>query len=70
MQLVYVVSMQRWGDEESHNYVLGAFSSEDEALEAGQVERSYRGCKYEPRVTECVIDSIDEDKRKYHESCK
>lgn len=67
---VYVVTMHRWGDDESHNYVLGVFNSADKALEAGDIERTYRGCKYEPKVTECEIDSSDDDKRKYHNSCK
>lgn len=68
--ILYIVTMRRWGDDESHNYVLGAFSDQEKALEAGDIERTYRGCKYEPKITECEIDSSDEDKRKYHNSCK
>lgn len=67
---IYVVTMHRWGDDESHNYVLGVFSSQEKALEAGDIERTYRGCKYEYKVTESVIDGFDESKIKYHESCK
>lgn len=70
MSIVYVVTMQRWGDDESHNYVIGVFSSQEDAFEAGDVERSYRGCKYEPKVIECTLDDFDKKKIKYHESCK
>lgn len=67
---VYVVTMHRWGDDESHNYVLGAFTCKEAAAISGDIERTYRGCKYEPKVTECLLDSLEEDKIKYHESCK
>lgn len=68
--IVYVVTMHRWGDEESHNYVLGAFTCKEVAAISGDVERTYRGCKYEPKVTECLLDNLEGDKIKYHESCK
>lgn len=57
--LVYVVTMKRWGDEESHNYVVGVFLTEDEAYSAGEVEKSYRGFKYEPFVTRHLLGELE-----------
>lgn len=55
---VWVVTMRRWGDDESHNYLLGVFSDECKALKAGTKERDYRGCKYEPKLEQVVIDNV------------
>ena len=35
---IYVVEMLRWGDRESHSYVIGAFSSKEAADLAGDAE--------------------------------
>jgi len=67
---VYVVTMHRWGDEESHNYVEGVFTDVGEALKCGDAERSYRGCKYEPKITEVILNQQDEDSLNYHKRCQ
>lgn len=53
---VWVVEMLRWGDRELHSYVIGVYSSQKEAEEAGKEEREYRGGKYEPEINEFVIE--------------
>ena len=49
---VYVVTMQRWGDTESHNYVQGVFNNKDDAEVCGKAEKEWRGGKYEAAITE------------------
>ncbi len=70
MQIVYVVTMQRWGDSETHNYVQGVFTSVEEALSCGQAERSFRGGKYEPKITEHILDEHDIEALDYHKECQ
>lgn len=67
---VYVVTMHRWGDEESHNYVQGVFTKKAQAQKCGDAERSYRGCKYEPKITEMILNQQDEDSLNYHKRCQ
>lgn len=55
---VYVVTMHRWADEESHNYTLGAFSTPEIADEEGLKEMTNRGNKYGYRITPCEIDKL------------
>lgn len=62
---VYVVTMQRWGDPETHNYVQGVFTLKEEAEKCGEAEREYRGGKYEPKITEWVLDEHDSDSMDY-----
>ena len=52
----YVTTMYRWGDPEGHSYVLGVFSSKEDAELYGQMEYQYRGHKYEPVVLEFVVN--------------
>jgi len=57
---VYVVTMYRWGNRESHSYILGAYSEKSKALKAAEEERIYRGSKYMPEVLEIELDLICE----------
>lgn len=68
---LYVTEMLRYGDREKHSYVLGVFSSEEKAEYAGDVEKSWRACKYEPRVTKLELDTVDNwsDKVLHHLRC-
>ena len=56
-RLVYIVTMYRYGDREKHSYVLGAFSTENNARERGELEKDYRGGKYEPEIIRFYVDS-------------
>lgn len=68
--VVYVVTMHRWGDEESHNYVQGVFTEKAQAQKCGEAERAYRGCKYEPKITEMILDAHDQDSINYLKQCQ
>jgi len=48
---IYVVTMYRWGDNENHSYVVGAFVDDlDKAVQLGHEVMEYRGGKYEPEI--------------------
>ncbi|MNQ55258.1 hypothetical protein D3C85_693450 [compost metagenome] len=68
--IVYVVTMQRWGDSESHNYVVGAYTDVLQAKEVGLAHRAWRGGKYEPSITEVEIDSMNIEVMEHWEKCK
>lgn len=53
---LYTVEMLRWGDEESHHYIIGVYDNLVKAQDAGQTEKMYRGCKYEYRIVECNLN--------------
>ena len=48
--LVYIVTAYRFGDRESHSYVVGAFDNEEESMKQAKHEREWRGGKYECEV--------------------
>ena len=47
---IYVTTMYRYGDRESHSYVIHAGTDKMEAWQEGVDENDYRGCKYEFEV--------------------
>jgi hypothetical protein len=48
---IYVVTMYRWGDRESHSYVHGIYDDRDLAFRMAQEEKEYRGGnKYYPEI--------------------
>lgn len=53
---LYVVIMRRWGDEKSHHYVLGVFSDEKLAEQAGNDEEEIRGGKYEAWIKDVELN--------------
>jgi len=58
---VYVVTMYRWGDQENHSYVLGVWTHPIVAENNGLTEESFRGGKYEHKVTEWILDGNESD---------
>lgn len=66
---VYVVTMQRWGGSETHNYVQGVFTDKAQADKCGEAEKAWRGGKYEPRITEMILDEHDQDSLDWLEAC-
>lgn len=52
---IYIVTMHRWGDSESHSYFLCAHTKKHAALKAGDDEHDYRGGKYYPLVLEVPL---------------
>lgn len=69
--IVYVVTMHRWGESETHNYCIGVFTSHEKAVLIGNAEEVWRGRpKYEHRITELVLDAFDKETLEYYEkSC-
>ena len=64
MEQVYVVTMYRWGDRDNHSYVVGAYTTEEKATEAGLQEEQCRGGKYAHEIVSCRIDQLwDMDNR-------
>jgi hypothetical protein len=53
---VFVTVMVRYGRVGDHSYLLDVFSDADKAMAAGQVERLWRGGKYEPVVETFTVD--------------
>ena len=58
---VYIVTMKRWGGDESHNYVIGVYSTFGRAEEAAELEEEYRGGKYERDVTVFKCNKVFRD---------
>lgn len=54
---VYTVRACRWGDRETHSYIVGVYSKKHAALKAAETEEQWRGGKYECEVLEWVLDS-------------
>ena len=52
-ELIFVVQAQRWGDNESHAYVVGAASRLEAAKKIAKEEAEYRGGKYAAVVYQC-----------------
>ena len=52
---VYTVHAYRWGDFESHSYIVGVYSEPEVALMAAATEEEWRGGKYECEVLEWEI---------------
>jgi hypothetical protein len=68
--IIYIVTMQRWGDTESHNYVVGAYTDVLQAKEVGLAYRAWRGGKYEPRIDVIEVDKVDDEVMEHWEKCK
>ena len=56
-KMFYIVEALRWGDRESHSYVLGLYSELDRAKSAADSHSEYRGGKYVCQVFQCGMDA-------------
>lgn len=63
-RVAYTVTAYRWGDRNMYSYVVGVYSKKHSALKAAQVEKEYRGGKYECEVIEWTLDLGNEGKNK------
>lgn len=66
--------MLRFGETESHHYIVGAFATEELAEKAGIIEKAWRGNKYEYRIVpEDLNNDLPEpywkDKIDWYEDC-
>lgn len=53
---VYVVIARRWGDPESHAYLVGVYEKKHAALEAAEKEADWRGGKYGCEVIAAPVE--------------
>ena len=54
-QTVYTVRACRWGDRETHSYVVGVYAKKHAALKAAETEKEWRGGKYECEILEWAL---------------
>lgn len=47
---LYIVKMNRWGDDELHSYIEGVYDSKEKAKTMGKLEQEFRDNKYEPQI--------------------
>ena len=67
---MFVVEMLRWGDRESHSYIIGIFSTKDLAESAAKAEQIWRDNKYEYTISEFNVDLYPKDKVEYYKKLK
>jgi len=53
---LYTVRACRWGDPETHSYIVGVYTTLSKATVASEVERNHRGGKYECEILEWTPD--------------
>lgn len=70
MTKLFVTEMLRWGDEESHHYIVGVYSTLATAKLAGEAEATWRGGKYEYRIVPCNFNEIESKILKNYNKCK
>lgn len=62
--------MLRYGNPEAHSYVLGCYTSYEQARFAGEVEQSWRGGKYEYDITVHQVDQpVSQEHYENHYAC-
>jgi hypothetical protein len=67
-QVIYVVEMLRYGDRESHSYVVGVFTSASEAEKCGLYYDYWRGGKYRASISVHTVNYIPKEVVDYVES--
>ena len=58
---IFVVEALRYGDRESHSYVVGVFKQLSSARKCANSQRDYRGGKYACIVNECKFDKYADE---------
>ena len=58
---VYTVNARRWGDCESHNYIVGVYSKKYAAQKVADEHELYRGGKYSCEILEWTLDAVSGD---------
>lgn len=53
---VYIITAYRFGDKESHSYVVGVFDNYKSALACAELEEDGRSGKYQCEVIEKTIN--------------
>ncbi|MFW5847436.1 MAG: hypothetical protein ACOCVF_00760 [bacterium] len=66
-QNIFVVTAYRWGEKDSHCYIIGASNDLDEAKTWADKHTAYRGGKYACIVDKIILNDYDDDKINYTE---
>lgn len=67
---LYITEMLRWGETETHHYIVGVYSTFKQAELAGEAEKTWRGGKYEYKISPLNLDEgIPEDVLEHHLAC-
>jgi hypothetical protein len=67
MMDMFVAEALRHGDDESHHYLIGVYSTEVQAKFAGEAEESWRGGKYVAKITKLTVDEpVPQEIYSYH----
>lgn len=53
---LYIVTAYRWGNKESHNYVIGVFDNKDVASQQAKYEEERRSGKYTCEIIETEVN--------------
>lgn len=69
--MMYITEMLRWGNDESHHYILGVYSTREAAAFAGETEKSWRGVKYDLIIfDEAALDAVSgQEQYEHHMQC-
>jgi len=58
---VYIVTAYRWGDRETHSYVVGVFDDKELSILAAKTEKEWRGGKYDCEVVSMKLNESREN---------
>ena len=53
--MLYIVTMYR--KTSNHQYILGVYSTREDAMVSGQIEEAWRGGKYNSSIDSYVLDA-------------
>ena len=53
---IYIVTMYRYGEKENHNYIVGAYTTKNIAIQNGNLEILWRGYKYYPEIVKIELN--------------
>ena len=66
-QTVYTVRACRWGDRETHSYIVGVYQKKHAAVKAADIEGEFRGGKYECEILEWILEEgIEGENKEQH----
>ena len=58
---IYTIIAHRWGDNHNHSYLVGNYSTKEQANLVALAEKHWRAGKYECEVSEVTLDYVDQD---------
>lgn len=65
-QPLYVVEMLRFGQRTNNTYIVGVYSSREEARQVGEAHKVWRNNKYEYEISPVILNDKDEGVMEYY----